>query len=69
MRTLSQEYLLDIAFNLAIDQEELLLEKYRDYDHDLDNKELKTMMKELKITSKEHIKLMKDLMIKLNIQG
>ncbi|MCT4605155.1 MAG: hypothetical protein N4A64_03475 [Marinisporobacter sp.] len=69
MRKLSQEYLLDTAFNISIDREELLLKKYEDYEEVLEDQALKKMIKELKKTSKEHVKLMKDLMIKLNIQG
>lgn len=69
MRKLSQEYLLDTAFNLSIDKEELLIKKYEYYYDALDDIETKKMIKELKKTSKEHIKLLKDLMIKLNIQG
>ncbi len=69
MKKLSQEYLMDTAFVLSIEREELLLKKYSQYINEIDNKELKNLVKELKKISKEHIKLIKDLMIKLNLQG
>lgn len=69
MKKLSQEYLMDIAFTLSVDREELLLKKYSEYMKQSTNKEVKSIVKELKKTSKEHIKLIKDLMIKVNLQG
>lgn len=69
MKKVSQAYLLDTAFTLAVDREELLLKKYKDYLQKENNKELKKMIKEFEKTSKEHIKLMKDMMIKINIQS
>lgn len=69
MEELSQEYILSIVFRNAIDKEELLIKKYQDYYPDLKNKELKDMLKQLNKTSEEHIKILKDKMIKLKIQG
>ncbi|WP_432661818.1 hypothetical protein R9X47_14730 [Wukongibacter baidiensis] len=69
MKKISQEYLMDTAFVLSIEREELLLKKYSQYIDEIDNKELKNLVKEFKKISKEHIKLIKDLMIKLNLQG
>ncbi|SHK04641.1 hypothetical protein [Paramaledivibacter caminithermalis] len=69
MKKPSQEQLMDIAFILSVDREELLLKKYSDYIKYISNKEIKNMIKEFKKTSKEHIKLIKDLTIKLNLQG
>ncbi|MCT4618864.1 MAG: hypothetical protein N4A62_05695 [Marinisporobacter sp.] len=69
MKKVSQAYLLDTAFILAIDKEELLLKKYKAYLQKVNNKELKKMVKEFEKISKEHIKLMKDMMIKINIQS
>lgn len=69
MKKISQEYLMDTAFTLSVDREELLLKKYSQYISQINNKEVKNMVKELKKTSKEHIKLVKDLMIKVNLQG
>lgn len=69
MQKLSQEYLLDIAFKLSLDREELLIKKYKEYNEQLDNKELKSIMKEFKKGSREHVKLIKDMMIKLNLKN
>ncbi len=69
MEELLQEYILSIVFRNAIDKEELLIKKYEDYYTDLKNKELKDMLKKMKKTSEEHIKILKDKMIKLKIQG
>ncbi len=69
MRRLSQEHLMDTAFTLSLQREELLLKKYSEYIEQIENKELKNMVKNFKKVSKEHIKVIKDLMIKLNFKG
>lgn len=69
MRRLSQEHLMDTAFTLSLQREELLLKKYSEYIDQIENKELKNMVKSFKKVSKEHIKVIKDLMIKLNFKG
>ena len=69
MRRLSQEHLMDTAFTLSLQREELLLKKYSEYVDQIENKELKNMVKNFKKVSKEHIKVIKDLMIKLNFKG
>lgn len=68
MEEFSQEYVLSIVFRNAIDKEELLLKKYEEYYSNIKNKELKEVIKEFKRTSREHLKVMKDKMIKLKIQ-
>lgn len=68
MEELSQEYVLSIIFRNSIDKEELLLKKYEDYYDKIKNKALKEVIKEFKKTSQEHLKIMKDKMIKLKIQ-
>lgn len=68
MEEFSQEYVLSIVFRNAIDKEELLLKKYEEYYSNIKNKELKEVIKEFKKTSREHLKVMKDKMIKLKIQ-
>jgi rubrerythrin len=68
MEEFSQEYVLSIVFRNAIDKEELLLKKYEEYYSNIKNKELKEIIKEFKKTSREHLKVMKDKMIKLKIQ-
>ncbi|HWR60290.1 MAG TPA: hypothetical protein VN580_01680 [Clostridia bacterium] len=68
MEELSQEYVLSIVFRNSIDKEELLLKKYDDYYDKLKNKELKEAVKEFSKTSREHLKIMKEKMIKLKIQ-
>lgn len=69
MQELSQEYYLGRVFRLSIDKEELLSKKYADYLPALKDKELADMLDEFKKTSQEHVKALKDKMIKLNIQG
>lgn len=69
MDKLSQEYILSIAFKQSIDREELLLRKYDDYFPDIKDREIKETIEKFRKNSHEHIKLLKDKMIKLNIQG
>ncbi|MCT4562842.1 MAG: hypothetical protein N4A68_00730 [Maledivibacter sp.] len=69
MKKLSQQNLMDTAFILSVEHEELLLKKYTEAMDNIDNKRLKKEIKELKETSKEHVKLIKDLMIQLNLQS
>lgn len=69
MKKLSQEQLMDVSFTLSIDREEILLKKYQDCMGRINTKEIKDIIKEFKKTSREHIKLIKDLMIKVNLQG
>jgi rubrerythrin len=68
MEEFSQEYALSIIFRNSIDKEELLLKKYDEYYSKVKNKELKAAIKEFSKTSQEHIKIMKEKMIKLKIQ-
>lgn len=68
MEEFSQEYVLGIIFRNSIDKEELLQKKYEDYYPMIKNKELKEIVKEFRKTSQEHLKIMKDKMIKLKIQ-
>lgn len=68
MEEFSQEYALSIVFRNSIDKEELLLKKYENYYDKLKNKELKEVIKGFSKTSREHLKIMKDKMIKLKIQ-
>jgi len=68
MKKVSQEDVLNLAFTLSQNREELLIKKYEDYYKQINNKELKNAIKDFKKTSKEHLKLMKDLMANLNIQ-
>lgn len=68
MEEFSQEYVLSIIFRNSIDKEELLLKKYEIYYPMIKNKELKEVIKEFRKTSQEHLKVMKDKMIKLKIQ-
>ncbi len=68
MEEFSQEYVLSIVFRNSIDKEELLLKKYDDYYDKLKNKELREILKEFDKTSQEHLKIMKEKMIKLKIQ-
>jgi hypothetical protein len=70
MEKLSQEYILSIAFKNSMEKEAVLLRKYDEYLPELkDNSTLLEMVKEFKENSEEHMKILKDKMIKLNIQG
>ena len=69
MEKLSQEYILSIVFKNSIEREELLLKKYDDFNNDIKDAELKDILKEFRKNSQEHVKILKDKMIKLNIQG
>lgn len=69
MEKLLQEYILSIIFSESINREELLIEKYKHYYSEIKDAKLKELIKDLESDSKEHIKLVKDKMIKLNIQG
>lgn len=68
MEEFSQEYVLSIIFRNSIEKEELLLRKYEDYYSKIKNRELREVVKEFGKTSQEHLKVMKDKMIKLKIQ-
>ena len=68
MEEFSQEYMLSIVFRNSIDKEELLLKKYEEYYSKIKNKDLKQVVKEFSKTSQEHLKIMKEKMIKLKIQ-
>ena len=69
MEKLSQEYILSIIFNRSIQREELLLKKYDEYFPQVKDKNITDTLKKFKKNSQEHIKLLKDKMIKLSIQG
>lgn len=68
MEKLSQEYILSIVFNESLDREELLLKKYDEYYKNIKDKELKDIIKDFVRNSEEHIKIMKDKMIMLNVK-
>lgn len=68
MEEFSQEYMLSIVFRNSIDKEELLIKKYEEYYDKVKNKNLKEIIKEFIKTSQEHLKVMKEKMIKLKIQ-
>lgn len=68
MKKVSQEDVMNMAFTLSINKEELLMKKYEDYYNQTKNKEIKQVIKELKKESKDHVKFMRELMSNLNIQ-
>ena len=69
MERISQEYILSIIFKQCLEREELLCEKYDFYIETLKDKDLIQMLKDDKSTASQHIKMLKNKMIKLNIQG
>ncbi len=68
MKKISQEDVMNMSFTLALNKEELLMKKYNLYFGQTKNKEIKSLLKELNKESKEHVKLMMELMSSLNIQ-
>lgn len=70
MEQLQQEYILTIIFTHAIQRESLLIEKYNDFiSANAKNKVVKELLVDFQKEAREHLKMMKDKMIKLNIQG
>jgi hypothetical protein len=69
MEKLSQEYILSVTFNHSIEREELLVEKYSHYVSCVKDAELLDIIKESKKNAREHTKMLREKMIKLNIQG
>lgn len=68
MDKLSQEYILNIMFNESLDREQLLLKKYDEIYDKIKDKEIKNMIKEFRKDSREHIDILKDKMIALNVK-
>ncbi len=58
-----------LAFRQAIDREELLIRKCDCYFPDLKDENLIDLINDFRDNAGEHIKQLKDKMIKLNIQG
>lgn len=69
MEKLRQEYVISIRFTRAIEREQLLLKKYEDYQKTIKKTQTADMLKEFIENSREHIKLLKDKMIKLRTGG
>lgn len=67
MRRISEEDVLNISFAKSLNREEMLIKKYNAYYKQSNNKEIKKILVELNKTSKEHIKLIQEIMVKLNI--
>lgn len=68
MDKLSQEYILTTSFSSALDMEELLIRKCNHYADQLKDENLINLIMDMKKECQEHIKIMKDKMIKLNIK-
>lgn len=68
MDKLSQKYIQTVAFRSAIDREELLIRKCIAFENMAKDKNLQEMANDFKKSCEEHIKMLKDKMIKLNIQ-
>jgi hypothetical protein len=69
LKRVSQEYILTIKFTRAVEREELLVIKCDEYLESLKRGDLTDMVKRFRKNAQEHIRLLKDTMIKLNIQG
>lgn len=68
MDKLSHEYIQTVAFRTSIDREELLIRKCMEYYDEFKDKALKDMVKDFENAANEHIKALKDKMVKMNIQ-
>ncbi|TYQ17972.1 UNVERIFIED_CONTAM: hypothetical protein Cloal_0367 [Acetivibrio alkalicellulosi] len=68
MDKLSQEYILNIVFNESLDREQLLLKKYDNIYDDIKDKDIKNIIKEFAKNSREHVDILKDKMVMLNIK-
>ena len=68
MDKLSQEYILTTSFSSAVDMEELLIRKCQHYSQDLKDENLISLITDLKKECQEHVKILKDKMIKLNVK-
>lgn len=68
MDKLPEDYMHTLAFTEAVNREELLIRKCREYHGLLKDKKLKDMVKGFEKECQEHIKVLKDKMIKLNVQ-
>ncbi len=69
MKKIPQEYILNITFAKALNREELLVKKLNDYYKQCGNREMKKMLRIFNKTSNEHSKLLRQLMMNLNIKG
>ncbi len=67
MKKVPRQYIMSDALRLSIEREELLINKYGEYYVECKGKEFKDMIKDFERTSRRHIELMKDLMIKLHL--
>lgn len=68
MDKLSQEYILTTSFTSALDMEELLIRKCNHYIEYIKDENLINLLSDIKKGCQEHMKLLKDKMIKLDIK-
>jgi hypothetical protein len=68
MDKLSHEYIQTVAFRFSIDREELLIRKCREYYGSFKEGALRDLANDMESSCMEHIKLLKDKMVKLNIK-
>jgi len=68
MERLSQEYMLRLVFNDTLEREELLQKKYNRFQPLFKDPEIKEMIEDFKNTSREHLDLLKDKMVKMNFE-
>lgn len=67
MEDIAQDAIIRNTLISSIDREELLLKKYDEYNSFINDKEIKEMMNEFKIISRQHIDLLKGKLQKLDI--
>jgi hypothetical protein len=68
MKKVPSEYAIILAFESALEQEELLLRKYDEYLEVLESDNLKDMLREFRKYAQEHVKLIHDKVVHLNLQ-
>lgn len=68
MKKVPLEYTVILAFENALEQEELLLRKYDDYLYALESDTLKDMIREFQKYAHEHVKLIHEKIVQMNLQ-
>lgn len=69
MEKVSEKYPLQIVFNQCIERETLLIKKCKKYSSEVKDKQVKNYLDEFKRNSEDHIRLLKDTILKLNLKN
>ena len=68
MNSAYDQHVLANVFMQAVENEDLLAKKYKMYSKELKDRDFQDMLNGFREMSESHISLLKDIMIKLNIQ-